>query len=90
MDWWSHIVHSERMDRVKRNSEIRQKLAEEIKALRAEKGLSQESLALDADVDRSYVSHLERGVANPTIEILQRIAGALGARVYLSLSKEQD
>ncbi len=88
MDWWSHIVHSEKMDRIKQNSEIRQKLAEEIKALRAEKGLSQEALALDANVDRSYVSHLERGVANPTVEILQRIANALDAKVHVTLSKE--
>ena len=77
------------MDRIKKNSEILQKLAEEIKALRAEKGLSQEALALNADVDRSYVSHLERGVANPTIEILQRIANALDTKVHLTLSKDE-
>jgi transcriptional regulator with XRE-family HTH domain len=90
VDWWSHNVHSRKMDRIKKNSEILQKLAEEIKALRAEKGLSQEALALTADVDRSYVSHLERGVANPTVDILQRIAVALGTNVRLTLSREPD
>jgi transcriptional regulator with XRE-family HTH domain len=40
--------------------------------------LSQEALAVDAGVDRSYVGRLERGVENPTVETLDKLAAALG------------
>ncbi|MBB3953069.1 transcriptional regulator with XRE-family HTH domain [Aureimonas jatrophae] len=45
--------------------------------MRTERGLSQESLAVDADVDRTYVSGIERGTFNPTLDLLERLAGAL-------------
>jgi len=41
-------------------------------------GLSQEKLALEAEVDRTFVSLLERGVRQPTLATLWRLAGALG------------
>jgi transcriptional regulator with XRE-family HTH domain len=42
--------------------------------------LSQENLAVDAGVDRTYVSRLERGLENPTVGILDQLADA-GYRV---------
>ena len=57
--------------------ELREKLAEAIRAERAKVGLSQEALALAAEVDRTYVSQLERGIANPSLLILYRIAKVL-------------
>ena len=48
-----------------------------VRRLRVRAGLSQEALAVDADIDRSYVGRIERGVENPTVETLDRIAGAL-------------
>jgi len=41
-------------------------------------GLSQEKLALEAGVDRTFVSLLERGGRQPTLSTLWRLAGALG------------
>lgn len=41
--------------------------------------LSQEELADRAGLDRTYLSGVERGTRNPTLEVMQRIAGALGA-----------
>ena len=41
--------------------------------------LSQEELALRAGIDRTYISGVERGVRNPTLEVMQRIARALGS-----------
>lgn len=41
-------------------------------------GLSQEQLALDAGMERSYVSDLERGTRNPSVRALGRLAEALG------------
>lgn len=42
--------------------------------------ISQEQFALDAGVDRSYVGRLERRQENPTVEVLERLATALGAK----------
>lgn len=53
------------------------RLGEEIKESRLNAGLSQEALALAAGVDRTYVSQLERGVANPSLKILYRISRVL-------------
>ncbi|EQB17787.1 helix-turn-helix domain-containing protein [Novosphingobium lindaniclasticum] len=42
------------------------------------KGMSQEQLALEAGMERSYVSDLERGTRNPSVRALGRLADALG------------
>ncbi len=48
-----------------------------LRRLRAKRGVSQERLAFDADVDRSYVGGLERQVGNPTVDVLDRLAATL-------------
>lgn len=48
-----------------------------IRAIRKEKGLSQESLAALADIDRSYMGHIERGEKNITLTKIYQIAKAL-------------
>jgi transcriptional regulator with XRE-family HTH domain len=45
---------------------------------RISRALSQEELALAADVDRTFVSQMERGIRQPTITTLMKLAGALG------------
>ena len=45
--------------------------------IRVKRGLSQEALAVDANIDRTYVSCLERTLENPTVAVLERIAVAL-------------
>jgi len=45
---------------------------------RCERRLSQERLALEANVDRTRAGEIERGEANPTVDTLSRIAGVLG------------
>jgi transcriptional regulator with XRE-family HTH domain len=45
-----------------------------IRRLRIEKGISQERLALDADIDRTYISDIEKGVRNVSIEMVERLA----------------
>jgi transcriptional regulator with XRE-family HTH domain len=44
---------------------------------RKQAGLTQEKLALEADVQRNYVSLIERGVHQPTINIIFKLAAAL-------------
>lgn len=56
---------------------VRAILAANIRASRESRGLSQEDLAGLADVDRTYVSGIERAVRNPTIEVVAKFAAAL-------------
>jgi transcriptional regulator with XRE-family HTH domain len=49
-----------------------------VRDFRRQQRLSQEELAHRADMDRSYISDLERGVRNPSVKALGRIAEALG------------
>lgn len=56
-------------------------LAAAIKALRARQGLSQEQLALAADIDRTFISQIERGQGNPSVRVVAQIARALGVDV---------
>ena len=53
-------------------------LAENVRRRRQEVGMSQEALALSADVDRTYVSQIERGIGNPSLLILCKICDVLG------------
>lgn len=57
-------------------------LAWNVRRIRVDLGIPQEQLAYDADIDRSYMGAVERQEANPTIDLLHRIAKSLG--VHLS------
>jgi transcriptional regulator with XRE-family HTH domain len=56
-------------------------VARNIRRLRVARGLSQEALAVDAEIDRTYVSRLERGLENPSVAVLERLAKALSANI---------
>lgn len=56
----------------------RQILAENLKALRMQKNWSQEALAFEAGLHRTFVAHVERGVRNISIDNIERLAMALG------------
>jgi transcriptional regulator with XRE-family HTH domain len=68
---------------------VQQRVAWNLRKLRTARGLSQEALALTANVDRSYVGRLERAEENPTITILDRLASALGVAVDELLARPQ-
>lgn len=57
---------------------IREVLATNLRRRRREVGLSQEELAHRAEVDRTYVSSLERCVYGATIDVVDRLAKVLG------------
>ena len=60
--------------------EIRARLARNLKRFRTDKGWSQEDLAAETGLDRTYISGIERNIRNPTITILERLAKALKVR----------
>lgn len=48
-----------------------------LRRLRVQRGLSQERLAYDSEIDRAYVGGLERKTENPTVDLLDRLAATL-------------
>ncbi len=51
-----------------------------LRELRKQRGFTQESFALECDVDRTFVGLMERGERQPTLTTLYRLAGPLGVR----------
>ncbi|WP_070269799.1 helix-turn-helix domain-containing protein [Duganella sp. HH101] len=61
--------------------QIRKQLAYNIRVLRGQKGLSQEALAFGAELDRTYISQVERCVGNPSLLVLCKIAAVLNVDI---------
>lgn len=59
-----------------------QQFGRRLRALREATGLSQEDFARAAGIDRSYYSGLERGVRNPTLLQIARLAEALNVQPH--------
>jgi transcriptional regulator with XRE-family HTH domain len=66
-------------------------VANAIRRLRRDKQMSQEQLASIAGLDRTYISGVERGIRNITLESLEQIIGALGVseRHFLNLVSDE-
>jgi transcriptional regulator with XRE-family HTH domain len=64
-------------------------LAWNLRALRTAKSLSQERLAIDAGVDRAWVSELEREQGNTSVDLLDRLAEALDVPVAALLAEPE-
>lgn len=57
---------------------LTKKLGEQLRKIRLQKGMSQGDIAKKLGVHRSYISGIERGIRNPTVKNLERLADALG------------
>ena len=57
--------------------DVRRRIGDNLRRLRKERGVSQEDFATDSGFDRGYISGVERGVRNPSVLVLERIANAL-------------
>ncbi|WP_299149063.1 helix-turn-helix transcriptional regulator [uncultured Tateyamaria sp.] len=57
---------------------LRERVGLNVRNIRNSRGLSQEQLALAAEVDRSYISEIELAKNSASIDVLERIADALG------------
>ena len=62
-------------------AELRLRLAHNVKQLRKARGLAQERLALEAGVDRTMLSKIERRLTNPSLETLLKLAQCLGVDI---------
>lgn len=70
--------------------DVRHRLGARVQRLRLDQGLSQEELADRANVHRTYVSGVERGVRNPTITVLEKLAKGLGVSLKALLTFDQE
>lgn len=61
--------------------DIKHKFGNRIKELRKLKGLSQERLANEAEIDRTYLPSIEKGERNVSIEVVEKLANALGVKI---------
>ncbi len=57
--------------------DVRKRVGLNLRKFRTERGLSQEALAFECGLHRTYISGVERGVRNPTVLVLEQIAMAL-------------
>ena len=69
---------------------IQERFGVVIRRLRIEKGISQEKLALNADIDRTYISDIEKGNRNVSIEMIERLANFFQISVSELLKKVEE
>ena len=62
---------------VTKSSVLRKKFGEKVRQERTKQGISQEELGFRTGLDRTYISGIERGLRNPSLENIGRIAKAL-------------
>jgi transcriptional regulator with XRE-family HTH domain len=60
------------------SNSIQRKFGAQVRRMRDARGWSQEALAFEAELDRTYVSGIERGVRNPTLTVIAKIALGFG------------
>lgn len=65
-------------------------LGRSVRQLREDRGMALRELAEKADVSSSFVSQVERGVANPSVASLRRIADALGTSIGALFDGDQS
>lgn len=70
--------------------DVRKTIGWNLRALRVAKGLSQERLALEAGIDRSYIGRVERGAENVTVATLEAVATVLDVHVSKLFAEVDD
>lgn len=70
--------------------ELRQVLAANIKRLRKERGMSQEDLAFESGLHRTYISGIERSIRNVGLDNIGTLAAALRVEPNELLRRRQD
>lgn len=61
--------------------DVRKRVGNNVRRLREKQGVSQEELAARAELHRTYISGVERGIRNPTVVVLEKVADALGVEL---------
>jgi transcriptional regulator with XRE-family HTH domain len=67
---------------------LREVFARNLRRYRLEAGLSQEALAADAGIDRTYVSALERSVYSASLDMIEKLAAVIGVEPSQLLERQ--
>jgi len=67
--------------------DVQQRVGINVRKFRKERGLSQEALAFECGLHRTYISGVERGIRNPTVGVLEGIATALKVPTWRLLAE---
>lgn len=70
---------------MKENDSARQEVAEQLRQVRKEQGMTQESLAELVGTKKSNISRLESGRYNPSLDFLVKVAGGLGKQIHVKV-----
>lgn len=70
--------------------DIKKKFGKHVKKLRLERGLSQEKLAYEADIDRTYIPSIEKGERNVSIVVIEKIAKALKVKISVLFDEQPE
>lgn len=70
--------------------DIRKQVGLNVKRIRKDKGWSQEDLAFESGMHRTYVSGIERGIRNPTVTVIERLATTLNIEPHELLKAVED
>lgn len=79
-EFWFTVVNRKRTI-IYRDSEAAKVFGKHFKSVRNRHGMTQEELALEADVERATIGHLEAGRFNPTLDLIYVLAKALKVEV---------
>jgi transcriptional regulator with XRE-family HTH domain len=66
--------------------DIKEKFGQRVKSLRKEKGMSQEELAEKSGLNRPYISAIEQGKRNVSLEVMEKLAEAMGVEIVILIS----
>lgn len=83
MDYQAILLYARYRETMREpNTYIRVLFGHRLREIRTKQGTTQESLAEAAGLDRTYVSKIERGERNVSLDIVARLAAALGSPIF--------
>lgn len=68
-----------------RRMDLKDVFASNLRYYRHERGLSQETVAYEAEINRTYISKLEQGISQPGLEIIAKLAAVLRVKPFMLL-----
>jgi len=84
---WTESLNAPNHGGTMRADQVSAAFGRVLREQRVTAGVSQEALALSADVDRTFVSQIERGIRQPTLTTLCKLARALDVQPSTLVSR---
>ncbi len=75
---------------MQKRSTINSAVGQAIREVRSSKNIAQEKMAFDSNIDRTYASALERGLKNPSIEVILKLAEGLDYPAWKIIKRVEE